>query len=57
VGYIHQKGWGNGIRERIKLKIGAQSSEEVSEAKIREAFDRGEEVSLECQLARATLLN
>ena len=39
--------------------MAAQGSEAVSEARIREAFGGGEEVSLEleCQLARVPLLN
>jgi len=45
VKYIHQKNWG-GVRARIELRMGAQGSEEVSEAQVREAFDEGEEVSL-----------
>ena len=57
--YVHQKDWGKNIRARIGLGMAAQSSEAVSEARIREAFDGGEKVSLEleCQLARVTLLN
>jgi len=51
VKYVHERSWGEDLRERIKSRAGIQSSMGVGTGKIRKAFDRGEEVSPECQLA------
>ena len=57
--YIHAAGWGEGVRGRIKFRkhegrepteeeeaiLDKVSPEEVTAMEIREAFDKGEEVS------------
>ena len=69
VKYIHTKGWGGDVRARIKFrrcegrepteedKLDETGPEETTTAEIREAFDKGEEVSFACQSAFDILLN
>jgi hypothetical protein len=52
--YIHKECWGGSVRARIKFRTG---SEAVTEVEIREAFDKGEEVSLAFQSMCDALLN
>ena len=61
--YIHRKGWGGDVRARIKFRkyegreptedeeaeLDEPGPEEITTAEIREAFDKGEEVSLTCK--------
>lgn len=71
VKYIHEKGWGGSVRARIKFRKyeGREPTEdeedelhepgpgEVTTAEVREAFDKGEEVSFACQLMFDVLPN
>lgn len=71
VKYIHEKGWGGSVRARIKFRkyegreptedeedeLDEPGPEEVTTAEIREAFDKGEEVSFACQSTSDMLSN
>ena len=71
VKHIHEKGWGGNVRARIKFRkyegreptedeedeLGEPGPEEVTTAEIREAFDKGEEVSFARQSTSDMLPN
>lgn len=55
--YIHEKKWGESVRARIKSRMCTPGPGEVTEVEIRQAFDKGEEVSFVYQLVFDTLLD